>query len=131
MRLIGRRPDRGEDCRFAQRRRLSSSRIQINELRCGVVIEQILIVRRGEKVFIGRRGTTVAHALLHVRTFRDYHLRRSGPAPTGNGADDQRAIIAHPLNRRTSGLNPVDLEPRDAASLAGRGRSDPEFDAFG
>src|SRR5580658_9424562 len=131
MGLIGRLADQGVDARFAEGRRFSAGRIEINELRGGVVIEQVFVVGRGEEVLESWRGTRVAGALAHMRTYGDGGLDRNGAAAGGNRTDDQRAIVAQPLERRASGLesisdlNTVDAEAGDASRLAGGWRSDP------
>src|SRR5271154_1187221 len=116
MSLIGRRLDQGVDCRLAGWREFSSGCLDINELRCSVIIEQVFIVRCREEILERWRGTCVAHALLHMRTYGDGRLERSGPAGSGNGADDQRAIVAPPLERGgAADLDPVHVEAGGAA----------------
>src|ERR1700733_2009823 len=88
-------------------------------------------MRRGKKILISRSGAAVANALLDVRACRDRKVSGSGPTSARDTADDQRAIIAHPLNRRAAGLNPVDHEAGDPPRLACGWRPDPQFDAFG
>ena len=57
-----------------ERRDFARGCVDIGELRGGVVVEEIFVVRRGQKVFIGRRGAGVAEAFLHVRALWEWRL---------------------------------------------------------
>src|SRR5580704_18961721 len=119
MGLIGRRPDQSIDCRLAERSRLSGGCIEINKLRGSVVIEQVLVVGRGQEILESWRGPRVAGAFAHMRTNWDGRLNGSGAAGGRNRTDDQGTIVAQPLDRRSANLyNAVDAEAGDPARLA-------------
>src|ERR1700733_1304467 len=126
MGLVGRRLDQGVNCRLAEWRRFSGGRLEINQLRGGVIIEQVFIVGCSEEILERWRGTCVADALLHMRTDGDGRLDWSGPAGSGNRTDDQRAIVAQPLERgRAADLDPIHVDAGDSARMARGWRRDP------
>src|SRR5580704_17228240 len=125
MGLIGRRAQQGIDPGFAERRRFSAGSIEINQLRGGVIIEQVFVVGRGKEVLESWRGSRMARALAHMRTDGDGRLDGNGAAVGGNRTYNQRAILAQPLERGAADLYAIDADSGDAMRLAGGWLSDP------
>ncbi len=80
---VGRDAHRRDDARLADGRDFAGGGVHSGELRGGVIVEQILVVRSLQHVFVGHHGSRAAQALLHVRPGRH---QRQRPAPRRDSA---------------------------------------------
>jgi hypothetical protein len=142
MLAVGRGIDTGEDSRFAD----PACAVDVNacadwpevadmreadtrQLRRGVVVEQVFIMRVFEQVFIGAYRSFLSVAFLNDGAIRGFGFRWRISTGCGDGLDKQDFAVGHPLHRIAH--DSADPEAFKLLGLGGLNVADPQLDAVG
>ena len=96
--LIGRGANHGENTGLAQRRNFAGGGVYIRELRGGVVIEKVFVMRVCEQIFVGGRGAGVAQAFLRMWAFGDGGFGGGSSAAGRDEMDQEGLAVAEPFH---------------------------------
>ncbi len=86
-----------KNCALADRGDTSGNRINKSQLRSGIVLEKIFVVRTLQQVFKRPHWSRPAGTFLCVRLVRHAWCGRRSAACSGHGLDQQRAAVGHPV----------------------------------